>query len=217
MNRRNRATKRNYSLQWMTGTALMIAVTLVLASTPLGRITLPFLTATTVHIPVIIATLTLGLRAGMLTGLVFGVHSLISNLTGASFFAPFFINPLVSVLPRMVFPAAVYLIALVVKRLTAQFDKRHAAAYVLASALGTAVHTLLVMGMIALLYADRIAQMLSGGAAVPEAISANGVGAGIAVLGAANALPEMIVAAVIAPVISMALDRALGRMIIRKA
>ena len=96
--------KKKLTIQWMTGTAMMIALTLVLANTPLGRITMPFLTATTLHIPVIIATLVLGLEAGVLTGLTFGIHSLISNLTGASFFAPFFINPLVSVLPRVLFP-----------------------------------------------------------------------------------------------------------------
>lgn len=213
MNRRNRGTNRNMPLRWMTGTALMIAVTLVLACTPLGRITLPFLTATTVHVPVIIATLTLGLRAGVLTGLLFGIHSLISNLTGASFFAPFFINPLVSVVPRMIFPVAVYLIAIGAKRVFGRWDQRHTAAYVLASAAGTLVHTALVMGMIALLYADRITQMIAGGAAVPEAIALQGVGIGIAAIGAANGVPEMIVAAVIAPVISMALERAFGRMI----
>jgi len=216
MNKRNGSKKKKMTLQWMTGTALMIAVTLVLANTPMGRITMPFLTATTLHIPVIIATLTLGLEAGVLTGFVFGVHSLISNLTGASFFAPFFINPLVSVLPRVVFPLMVYVIAAVVKRLTARVDKRHAAAYILASALGTALHTAMVMGMIFLLYGGQIGQMLVNGAGVPEAIASRGVGMGIAAMGVTNGVPEMIVAAVIAPVISLALDRAIGRMTIRK-
>ena len=216
MHRRTAGKKRRLSLQWMTGTALMIAVTLVLASTPLGRITMPFLTATTLHIPVIIATLTLGLESGVLVGLVFGVHSLISNLTGASFFAPFFINPLVSVLPRFLFPVGVHLTACAVKRIAGRWDQRHLLAYVLASALGTALHTAAVMGMIYLLYGGSIAQMLSGGASLPQAIASRGVGMGIAAMGVANGVPEMIVAAVIAPVVSMALDRALGRMTVRK-
>ena len=211
MHRKTARGKRKRSLQWMTGTALMIAVTLVLATTPLGRITMPFLTATTLHIPVIIATLTLVLESGLVVGLVFGVHSLISNLTGASFFAPFFINPLVSVLPRLVFPMGVYAVACAVKRVAGKRDKRCLLAYVLASALGTALHTVCVMGMIYLLYGGKIAAMLSGGA-VPQAIASRGVGMGIAVMGVTNGLPEMIVAAVIAPIISMALDRALGRM-----
>ncbi len=208
----NTRKPKKLTIQWMTGTAMMIAVTLVLANTPLGLIRMPFLTATTLHIPVIIATLVLGLEAGVITGLVFGINSLISNLTNASFFAPFFINPLVSVLPRVLFPVAVYAIMKALKKLLSRWDRHHAAAYVVSSALGTALHTFMVMGMIYLLNAGKIAQMLTQGAGVPEAIAQRGVGMGIAVMGAANAVPEMIVAAVIAPVIALALDRAMGRM-----
>ena len=212
----NRNSKhRHLSIQWMTGTALMIALTIVLGNTPLGMIRMPFLTATTLHIPVIIATLVLGWQAGVITGLVFGIQSLIGNLTGASFFAPFFINPLVSVMPRVVFPLAVHGVRLIVQRLTERIDKRHVLAYVLAAALGTALHTAMVMGMIYLLHADRIAQMLASGANVPDAIASRGVGMGVAVLGLTNGVPEAIVAAVIAPVIALALDRALGHIRIR--
>ena len=210
------AQKRVFSMQWMTGTAMMIAVTLVLANTPLGRITMPFLTATTLHIPVILATLVLGWQAGLITGLVFGVHSLISNLTGASFFAPFFINPLVSVLPRALFPLCVYGIAQGLKRLLGRFDPRHVVAYVAASALGTALHTTMVMGMIYLLYGGQIGQLLAQGAGVPETIAQSGVGMGIAIMGVTNGLPEMIVACVIAPVIALALDKAMGRIAVKK-
>lgn len=193
----------------------MIALELVLGSTPLGRITMPFLTATTMHIPVIIATLTLGLESGVIIGLVFGIHSLLSNLTGASFFAPFFINPLVSVLPRVLFPLAVGAIAGIAKRLTAKIDRHHIVAYVLASFVGTALHTAMVMFMIYLLYAGQIASMVSSGANAPEAIVNRGIGMGIAAMGLANGLPEAIVAAVIAPAVAIALDRAIGRMSVR--
>ena len=211
----NRTKGKMLSVQWMTGTAMMAALTLVLANTPLGLIRMPFLTATTLHIPVIIATLVLGMESGMVTGLVFGVNSWIMNFSGASFFAPFFINPLVSVLPRVAFPVLVYGIYKLLHRLTARMDRRGIAAYIGASALGTVLHTVMVMGMIYLLYRGRIAGMLSAGAGVPEVIAARGVGKGIAVLGAANGVPEMIVAAVIAPVVSAALNRAMGRMKIR--
>ena len=147
----------------------------------------------------------------MLTGLAFGIHSLISNLTGVSFFAPFFINPLVSVVPRVLFPLFVWLIAEGMKRLTASLDRRHIAAYVTASFLGTALHTAMVMGMIYLLYAPRITAML-GSANVPAAIAQRGVGMGIAALGAANGVPEALVAAVIAPFITLALEKAFGSM-----
>lgn len=212
MNRNRASGRRRTSLQWMTGTAMMIAITLVLGSTPLGLIRTPILTATTLHIPVIIATLVLGLGSGVLTGLVFGIQSLISNLTSTSFFGPFFINPLVSVLPRVLFPVCIYGIASFVKRLAGKRDQRHVAAYVTASALGTAAHTAMVMGMIYLLNADTIRLMLTGSAGVPEAIASRGVGVGIFTMAVANGVPEMIVAAVIAPIVAMALNKALGRM-----
>jgi len=211
-----RVRKKKLTIQWMTGTAMMVALTMVLANTPLGLIRLPFLTATTLHIPVIIATLVLGLEAGIITGLVFGVNSLISNLTGASFFAPFFINPLVSVLPRMVFPVCVYGIAKLLGSLLGRLDRHRVIAYVGASAVGTAMHTAMVMGMIYLLNRDRIAHMAASGTGVPEAIAQQGVGAGVAALGIANGVPEALVAAVIAPVVALALDKALGRIVIRK-
>jgi len=200
----------------MTGTAMMIALTLVLANTPLGLIRMPFLTATTLHIPVIIATLVLGVEAGMITGMVFGASSWLTNLTGASFFAPFFVNPLVSILPRVLFPVCVHAVECVLKRITAKFDRRRVIACVGASALGTALHTAMVMSLIYLIYRERIAAMLAAGAGVPEAIAAKGVGMGIAALGVANGVPEMIVAAVIAPIVSLALDKVFGRMSIRK-
>jgi len=212
----DRTGNKKLSVQWMTGTAMMVALTLVLANTPLGLIRMPFLTATTLHIPVIIATLVLGMEAGVITGLVFGISSWMANLTGASFFAPFFVNPLVSILPRMLFPVCVYAVERLLARLTMRFDRRRVIACVGASALGTALHTTMVMGMIYLIYRGRIAAMLAAGAGVPEAIAARGVAMGITALGVANGIPEMIAAAVIAPVVSLALDKVFGRMSIRK-
>ena len=202
---------RRFSLQWMTGTAMMIAVTLVLGSTPLGLIRTPILTATTLHIPVIIATLVLGVEAGILTGLVFGVQSLINNLTSASFFGPFFINPMVSVLPRILFPVCVHMVSMCVSRLLGKRDRGCIIAYIASSALGTAAHTVMVMGMIYLLNAQKIELMLTSHAGVPQALAQRGVGMGMVALSITNGVPEMIVAAVIAPSIALALRKAFGR------
>ena len=210
---RNRASGRSgRPLAWMTGTAMMIAVTLVLGATPLGMIRTPILTATTLHIPVIIATLVLGLESGVLVGLVFGIQSIINNLASTSFFGPFFLNPLVSVLPRVLFPVCVYGVLHFVKRVAGKYDQRNVFAYVFASAIGTAAHTAMVMGMIYLLNGNKIAQMLGNSAGVPEAIASRGVGTGIVAMAVANGIPEMIVASIIAPVVALALDKAFRKM-----
>ena len=65
--------------RWLVGVAMMTAVIIVLANTPLGMIQLPIIKATTVHIPVILGAILFGPLAGAFLGAVFGVCSLISN------------------------------------------------------------------------------------------------------------------------------------------
>lgn len=65
--------------RWLTSVALMAAIVILLANTPLGMIQLPIIKATTVHIPVIIGAILLGPAAGAILGCVFGVCSMISN------------------------------------------------------------------------------------------------------------------------------------------
>lgn len=65
--------------RWLTSVALMMAIVILLANTPLGMIQLPIIKATTVHIPVIIGAILLGPAAGAVLGGTFGVCSLISN------------------------------------------------------------------------------------------------------------------------------------------
>lgn len=71
--------KRKHDTRWMVSVALMAAIVIVLANTPLGMIQLPVIKATTVHIPVIIGAILLGPSAGAILGFVFGACSLISN------------------------------------------------------------------------------------------------------------------------------------------
>lgn len=66
--------------RWMVGVAMMAAIVVLLANTPLGLIPFsPMIYATTTHIPVIVGAILLGPLAGSILGGVFGVCSLISN------------------------------------------------------------------------------------------------------------------------------------------
>ena len=71
--------QKKHDTRWMVSVALMAAIVIVLANTPLGMIQLPVIKATTVHIPVIIGAILLGPKAGAILGFVFGMCSLISN------------------------------------------------------------------------------------------------------------------------------------------
>ena len=71
--------KKKKDTRYLTSVALMAAIVILLANTPLGMIQLPIIKATTVHIPVILGAILLGPGAGAILGAVFGVCSLISN------------------------------------------------------------------------------------------------------------------------------------------
>ena len=70
---------RKHDTHWMVGVALMAAIVVVLANTPLGLIPLPWIKATTTHIPVILGAVLFGPLAGGILGTVFGICSMISN------------------------------------------------------------------------------------------------------------------------------------------
>lgn len=70
---------KKHDTRWMVSVALMAAIVIVLANTPLGMIQLPIIKATTVHIPVILGAILLGPGAGAIFGAVFGICSLVSN------------------------------------------------------------------------------------------------------------------------------------------
>ncbi len=72
-------TRKKRETGWTVRVALMVAIVILLANTPLGMIQLPIIKATTVHIPVIIGAILLGPAAGGILGAVFGICSLLSN------------------------------------------------------------------------------------------------------------------------------------------
>lgn len=91
--------KRIYSLS-IAG--VMSALVILLAMTPLGYIKIiPTVAFTAIHIPVIFAGILGGPFAGIITGMMFGLTSLINAAGNASLLSPFTLNPLVSVFPRM--------------------------------------------------------------------------------------------------------------------
>ena len=99
MNKRNNRTHR------MVALAMMGAIVVLLANTPLGLIQLPVIKATTVHIPVILGAILLGPSAGCVLGGVFGICSLVSNTiapTLTSFaFSPFYADGMVGALKAL--------------------------------------------------------------------------------------------------------------------
>ena len=71
-------TLKDKKVRMMTMGALFAALEIMLAATPLGFLKLGIIGATTLHIPVIMAAITMGKGAGAALGLVFGLASVVN-------------------------------------------------------------------------------------------------------------------------------------------
>lgn len=212
MERKHIPGKQSQWIRRMVITAMFGAITALLTFTPVGMIMLPppLPAITLVHIPVILAALAEGPAVGVPVGLIFGLCSLIRAWeTGMVGLTLFFRNPLVSVLPRIVIP----LTAWAVYRLWKKLVKREGAAdrvgVGLAAAVGALTNTVLCLGMIILLYGEDLTVLLQNLIALGGAneVYANHAGAWlVAVVGLPNGLAEAIVAAILIPMVKVALD-----------
>ena len=158
-------TKRD--TRWNVTVALMMAIVILLANTPLGMIQLPIVKATTVHIPVIIGGIVLGPLAGGILGATFGICSLISNTmapTLLSFaFSPFLSTTgLVGVLKaiwvsvgcRTAMGIASGWLWILLKKLKVN----QSISLLITGFLGSMFNTIFVMGSIYVLFASQYAQ-----------------------------------------------------------
>ena len=159
--------QKKHDTRWMVSVALMAAIVIVLANTPLGMIQLPVIKATTVHVPVIIGAILLGPKAGAILGFVFGMCSLISNTmapTLLSFaFSPFMSTTgipgalkaiWVSVGCRMLIGIAAAWLWILLSKLKVN----QTIALPLVGFAGAMVNTVTVMGSIYFLFAQQYAE-----------------------------------------------------------
>ena len=153
--------------RWTVSVALMMAIIIILANTPLGMIQLPIIKATTVHIPVIIGAIVLGPLAGAILGATFGICSLISNTlapTLLSFaFSPFLSTTGISGCIKALWVAVGcrILIGVVAGWLWILLKKvkcNQNIALALTGFIGSMTNTIAVMGSIYLLFAKQYAE-----------------------------------------------------------
>ena len=159
--------RRTKDTKWMVSVALMAAIVIVLANTPLGMIQLPIVKATTVHIPVIIGAVLLGPAAGAILGGVFGFCSLVSN-TMAPTLLSFAFSPFMTTTGLVGAAKALWvsvgcriLIGLTAGWLWLIFKKcklNQTAALIITGFVGSMTNTIAVMGSIYLLFAQQYAE-----------------------------------------------------------
>ena len=182
---------KKHDTRWMVSVALMAAIVIVLANTPLGMIQLPIIKATTVHIPVILGAILLGPGAGAILGAVFGICSLVSN-TMAPTLLSFAFSPFLSTTGIPGALKAIWisvgcriLIGVVAGWLWVLFTKIKLNQFIalpIVGFVGSMVNTVTVMGSIYFLFAQQYAEAkevaltavfgLVMGSGIPEAIAA---------------------------------------------
>lgn len=155
-----------------TLTAMFLAILILLAVTPLGFIPIGPINATTMHIPVIIASIVLGPRLGAFLGGTFGLISMIRSTvvqTPLSFvFSPFIpvIGTdhgslkalLIAFIPRILVGVVPYFVFKGMQKLIK--NKANTVSLFIAGLAGSLVNTILVMNMIYFLFQQDYAQVI---------------------------------------------------------
>lgn len=173
--------KKKTDVRRMAIIGVLSAISIMLSMTPLGFIPIGPTNATIMHIPVIIGAIIEGPLVGITVGFIFGATSLLKALTMPTITSFAFVNPLVSVLPRML----IGIVAYYVYKLTIKFTKNVFVSGWITGVMGSLVNTAVVLGMIYILYGARYAEALGESASAAKTL--------ILTLVATNGIPEAIV------------------------
>jgi len=177
---KSRKTKK-LEVRKMAIIGVLAAISIMLSMTPLGFIPIGPLNLTIMHIPVIIGAVLEGPLVGIIVGLIFGVTSLLRAITMPTITNFALINPLVSILPRVL----IGIVAYYVYKLTIKLTKNAFVSGWITGVIGSLVNTVGVLGMTYILYGARYAEALGKSASAAKTL--------ILTLIATNGVPEAIV------------------------
>lgn len=194
-----------------TLTAMFLAIMILLAVTPLGFIPIGPINPTTMHIPVIVASIILGPRLGAFLGGTFGLISLIRSTfipTPLSFvFSPFipvigtdqgsWKALIIALIPRILIGVVPYFVYKGIQRLTK--NKVSPLSLFLAGIAGSLTNTILVMNLIYFLFQQDYAQVLG--------TNINAVYSAVLAVIFTSGVPEAIVAGLVTAAVSTVLLR----------
>lgn len=151
----------------MTIQVMLMIIMIIMGFTPLGSIPLPFMKATTTHIPVIIAAILFGVKSGAVFGFVFGIISMLRstfmpNLTSFAF-TPFIAIPgvdgfnwqaiIIAFIPRILIGVIVSLLYTFLKNKKVNPKIN----FMISGVVGSMVNTVFVLGLIYILMGEAYA------------------------------------------------------------
>lgn len=193
--RRTSQGRRNVNVRRMSIIGVLSAISIMLSLTPLGYIPIGPVNATIMHIPVIIGAIVEGPVVGMSIGFIFGATSLLRALTMPTITSFAFINPLVSILPRVI----IGLVAYYVYQLAVKITKNSFVSGWIVGAIGSLVNTIGVLSMIYVLYGARYAEALGESAATAKTL--------LLTLATTSGIPEAIVGGFVVSAVAVILNK----------
>lgn len=190
------SVQRRLNVRRMTVIGVLSAISIMMSMLPfIGYIPIGPVKATIMHIPVIIGAIIEGPLVGAVIGLIFGLTSLWNALAQPVTLSPLFINPLVSVLPRILIGIVAYYVYQGAYKVT---KKVYTSGFI-AGIIGSLTNTAGVLGMIYILYADKyLALIEKEGANIAKLLFGIVLTSGI---------PEALVAGFIVSAVSVSLIR----------
>lgn len=144
-------------------TAALSALTILMGipGLHLGYIQIsPTISLTIMHIPVVLAAILAGLPGGIVTGLIFGLTSLVNAAANPSgVLDPLFVNPLCSVLPRIIFGVAAWGIFKLLEKIPYCPKSVNSLVTAIFSSL---IHSFVVIGSMYVFLNGRISEAMNG-------------------------------------------------------
>lgn len=191
--------KKNNDLFQITIISMLAALLMVQTFVPIfGYIPLGPIDITIVHITVILAAVLFGQKTGLIIGTIWGMLSMLRAFMQPTPFNIVFLNPLISVLPRLL----VGLIsATVFKLLKDKFSKR--TSYAITAGIGSLTNTVLVLGSIYLFASEAYANALG--------ISETALLGALGTVVLTNGLIEVVASIIILPLLAVSLEKVLKR------
>ncbi len=186
----------------MVKLSLFSAIIILLTFTPgLGMIPIGPFQITTVALPVIIGAVVMGPLGGGILGFVFGISSYVFNLMYPGITYLIFINPIITVIPRILIGVFAYYTYAGAKWLWEKANLTNfgsnAVPYVAASIVGSLTNTIFLLGFIYIFESSNYMAAFEIGREL--------VFGALAAIVVTNGVPEAIGAAIICPAIIKAL------------
>ena len=192
-----RVDRTQLNVRKMVVIAMLSGISIFLGLTGLGFVPFPLFKLTILHIPVIIGAVIEGPIVGASIGLIFGLFSLYQNITAPTLMSPFFYNPIVSIVPRVL----IGIVAYYVYKLLKEKFKSTKTALTIAAVAGSLTNTVGVLGSIYLFYFKDYANILLSNGSVTET-SRSSITIALLTIFGTNGLAEAIISAIIsAPIV----------------